>query len=63
MSETENRSVALYDYKGTRSSSCPKNFLGSYSGYLQIDGYFEYNSVSSAARIYCLAHIRRKFYE
>ena len=63
MSETDNRPVILYDYQSTRSSSCPKNFLGDYSGYLQTDGYSGYNSVSRATRIYCLAHIRRKFHE
>lgn len=63
MSQTNNRPVILYDYQSTRSSSCPRNFLGSYSGYLQTDGYAGYNSVSGATRIYCLAHIRRKFHE
>jgi transposase len=63
MSETDNRPVILYDYQSTRSSSCPKNFLEDYSGYLQTDGYSGYNSVSGATRIYCLAHIRRKFHE
>ena len=63
MSETDNRPVILYDYQSTRSSSCPRNFLRDYSGYLQTDGYSGYNSVSGATRIYCLAHIRRKFHE
>ena len=63
MSETGGRPVILYDYQSTRSSSCPKNFLKDYKGYLQTDGYSGYNSVSEAKRIYCLAHIRRKFHE
>lgn len=63
MSETNAKPIILYDYQNTRSSSCPKAFLGEYSGYLQTDGYSGYNSVSEATRIYCLAHIRRKFYE
>lgn len=63
MSETNNKPVILYDYQNTRSSSCPKNFLGNFTGWLQTDGYSGYNSVSGATRIYCLAHIRRKFYD
>ena len=63
MSQTNNKPVILYDYQSTRSSSCPRKFLGNYSGYLQTDGYSGYNSVSGATRIYCLAHIRRKFHE
>lgn len=63
MSETNDKPVILYDYQSTRSSSCPKNFLDNFTGYLQTDGYSGYNSVSGATRIYCLAHIRRKFYE
>jgi len=56
-------SIILYDYQRTRSSSCPVKFLGNYSGYLQTDGYVGYNKIKSAKRLYCLAHIRRKFYE
>ena len=63
MSQTEHKPIILYDYQSTRSSSCPKNFLKDYKGYLQTDGYSGYNSVSEAKRIYCLAHIRRKFHE
>lgn len=45
-------SIILYDYQQTRSSSCPKNFLGDYSGYLQTDGYTGYNKVEKAKRVY-----------
>lgn len=58
-----NNSIILYEYQTTRSSSWPKSFLGDYSGYLQTDGYAGYNSVSNAKRFYCLAHIRRKYYD
>ncbi|MGL5084547.1 MAG: IS66 family transposase [Clostridium sp.] len=37
MSETDDRPVILYDYQSTRASSCPKNFLGDFTGYLQTD--------------------------
>ncbi|MEG0856278.1 MAG: IS66 family transposase [Terrisporobacter sp.] len=59
----DNDSIIIYDYQPTRSSSCPKAFLGDYSGYLQTDGYTGYNKVENAKRIYCLAHIRRKYYD
>ena len=63
LSNTDFKPVILYDYQSTRSSSCPKNFLGDYHGFLQTDGYNGYNSVSGATRLYCLAHIRRYFYD
>ncbi|MBC2460532.1 IS66 family transposase [Clostridium beijerinckii] len=62
MNETESGPVILYDYQSTRSSSCPKSFLGDFRGFLQTDGYNGYNSVSNATRLYCLAHIRRYFH-
>lgn len=63
ISETELRPVILYDYQSTRSSSCPKSFLGDFKGFLQTDGYNGYNSVERATRVYCLAHIRRYFHK
>ena len=62
MSDTDSKPVILYDYQSTRSSSCPKDFLGDFKGFLQTDGYKGYNSVVNAKRIYCLAHIRRYFH-
>ena len=55
--------IILFDYQKTRSSSCPKKFLEGFSVYIQTDGYNGYNKVDNATRIYCLAHIRRKFFE
>lgn len=55
--------IILYDYQKTRASSCPKDFLKGFSGYLQTDGYTGYNRVENIKRIYCLAHIRRKYHE
>lgn len=55
--------VILYDYQKTRSSACPKEFLKGFSGILQTDGYQGYNQVENVKRIYCLAHIRRKYFE
>lgn len=56
-------SIIMYDYNKTRSSSCPVQFLKGFSGYLQTDGYSGYNKVENTKRLYCLAHIRRKFFE
>lgn len=55
--------IILYDYQKTRSSACPKEFLNGFSGFLQTDGYAGYNKVDNIKRLYCLAHIRRKFHE
>ena len=55
--------IVLYDYQRTRSSTCPKEFLKSFSGIIQTDGYQGYNSVENVKHIYCLAHIRRKYFE
>ena len=55
--------IILYDYQKTRAGSCPRDFLKGFSGYLQTDGYTGYNSVENIKRIYCLAHIRRKYHE
>lgn len=55
--------IILYDYQRTRSGSCPKEFLKGFSGILQTDGYQGYNHVENVKRLYCLAHIRRKYFE
>ncbi|OOM06320.1 IS66 family transposase [Clostridium saccharobutylicum] len=55
--------VILYDYQKTRSGSCAEEFLKGFSGYLQTDGYDGYNKVKNIKRLYCMAHIRRKFFE
>ena len=55
--------IILYEYQKTRSGSNPKNFLNGFNCYLQTDGYSGYNAVEEVKLFYCLAHIRRKFYE
>lgn len=55
--------IILYDYQKTRSGSCAEKFLEGFSGYLQTDGYDGYNKVKNIKRLYCMAHIRRKFFE
>jgi transposase len=55
--------VILYDYQKTRSGSCPREFLKEFSGILQTDGYAGYNQVENVKRLYCLAHIRRRYFD
>ena len=55
--------IILYDYQNTRSGSCAEKFLQGFSGYLQTDGYDGYNKIKNIKRLYCMAHIRRKFYD
>lgn len=55
--------IILYDYQNTRSGSCAERFLQGFCGYLQTDGYEGYNKVRHIKRLYCMAHIRRKFYD
>lgn len=62
-SPSKDEPIILYDYQKTRSSSCPRDFLKGFSGYLQTDGYNGYNKVENVKRLYCLAHIRRKYYD
>ncbi len=60
---TREAPIIIYDYQKTRSGSCPKKFLEGFEGVLQTDGYSGYNQVDKINRLYCLAHIRRKFHE
>lgn len=53
----------MFFYQKTRSISCPKEFLKGFSRILQADGYAGYNHVENVERLYCLAHIRRKYFE
>ena len=55
--------IIVYGYQKTRSSSCPKESLKHFSGFLQTDGYAGFNKVDNIKWLYCLAHIRRKFNE
>lgn len=55
--------IYLYDYTPTRKGENAKNFLPGYSGYLIVDGYTGYNSVTDATIVNCWDHARRKFFE
>ncbi len=41
----------------------PKGIPKKFSGILQTDGYTGYNQVENVKRLYCLAHIRRKYFD
>ena len=54
--------IVLYDYQNNRSGRCAVEYLGDYSGYLQVDGYQGYEQ-TKATLAGCWAHARRKFKE
>lgn len=54
----------LFDYRKSRERAGPDDFLETFSGYLQTDGYTAYNNLKNASKIIalaCMAHARRKF--
>lgn len=55
--------MSLYLYHPTRSAKVVEDNLGSYSGYLQTDGYTAYNAAVNAIRLGCWSHARRKWVE
>lgn len=59
----ESPSIVMYQYQTTRASKHPKNFLSSFKGYLQVDGYQGYNGLENVTLVGCWAHARRKFDE
>jgi len=52
--------IVLYDYQASRSGQCARDYLDSYRGYLQVDGYAGYEK-NDATLVGCWAHARRKF--
>jgi transposase len=54
--------IVLYEYQNSRIGQCTTDFLASYSGYLQVDGYQGY-AKTLAILVACMAHARRKFVE
>ncbi|TRM13138.1 IS66 family transposase [Lentibacillus cibarius] len=55
--------IVLYDYQQTRASKHPQRFLADFQGYLHVDGYAGYNSISNVVPVGCWAHARRNFTE
>jgi gamma-glutamylcyclotransferase (GGCT)/AIG2-like uncharacterized protein YtfP len=60
--DSDMRNIVLYDYNKSRGGQVVIDYLGGYSGYLQVDGYAGYNKVE-ATLVGCMAHGRRKFTE
>lgn len=54
--------IVLYDYQNSRAGRCAGEFLGDYTGYLQVDGYEAYTQ-THATLVGCMAHARRKYDE
>jgi transposase len=60
----EGPAIVLFDYQTTRAGSHPKDFLGEYDGYLNVDGYAGYDALSAQLTLAgCWTHARRKFDE
>ena len=57
------RKMSLYLYHPTRSAKVVEDNPGSYTGYLQTDGYAGYNAAANAVRLGCRSHARRKWVE
>lgn len=55
--------INLYDYQSSRAAEHPRNFLSTFSGYLHVDGYSAYKSITGVKLVGCWAHARRKFDE
>ncbi len=53
--------IVLYEYQDNRSGKNAKEFLSTFKGYLNVDGYAGYNSVENVELVNCFAHLRRKF--
>ena len=54
--------IVLYDYQNSRAGQCAKDYLQTFNGYLQVDGYAGYEK-TDATLAGCWAHARRKFIE
>ena len=53
--------IILFDYRTTRASKHPHRFLKDFGGYLHVDGYPGYDSLSWLTLSGCFSHARRGF--
>ena len=53
--------IILFDYRTTRASKHPHRFLKDFGGYLHVDGYPGYDSLSWLTLSGCFSHARRNF--
>ncbi len=58
------RRIVIFDYRESRSSKGPSEFLKQFKGTLQVDGYGGYDQIvlrPDMKRAACMDHVRRKF--
>jgi transposase len=56
--------IVIFDYRQSRNSKGPAEFLRDFKGILQVDGYDGYNQIASGEgrrRAGCMDHVRRRF--
>lgn len=57
--------LVMFEYDPTRKKEVAVRLLGSFAGYIQVDGYAGYNNLfaegSPRIRVGCMAHVFRKF--
>lgn len=66
MAKHNGKYSVVYEYHPSRSAEVPNKFFEGFSGYLQSDGYADYNDLREKSEMTPLgswAHVRRKFYE
>src|SRR5690554_314728 len=55
--------IVLFDYQPSRGGRHPTEFLASFNGHLQVDGYSGYHQIPDVTLVGCWSHARRKFDE
>jgi len=66
VSHAPRQNLVLFEYHPSRSGQVAKSIMEGSSGYLQTDGYSAYhqfNENKDIIHMYCMAHVRRKFFE
>ena len=54
--------IVVYEYQMTRAAKHPKEFLKTFKGYLQVDGYQSYEKLGKDIKLAgCWSHVRRPF--
>ena len=57
----EKERIKFYQFEIDRKGDRPKEFLKGFKGYLISDAYSGYNKVENIKRVFCYAHLKRKF--
>jgi transposase len=58
----EEKPIVLYHHNESRAGSVVREFLSGFTGYLHSDAYQAYKTLD-VTNVFCVAHLRRKFYE